>query len=111
MTQLVQPRIRVTPGELDVEPGKPFVLQVTVKNTTAIIDAFEQPADDRRARPTRCRVLDGRYDVTRGVVAGRLLGAAATEGARAEAGAAAARLRGPHSSWCGPSCPNGRMQP
>ena len=41
MTQLVQPRIRVTPGELDVEPGKPFVLQVTVKNTTAIIDAFE----------------------------------------------------------------------
>ena len=35
----------------------------------AIIDAFEQPADDRRTRPTRCRVLDGRYDVTRGVVA------------------------------------------
>ncbi len=35
----------------------------------AIIDAFRQPADDRRARPTRCRVLDGRYDVTRGVVA------------------------------------------
>ena len=35
----------------------------------AIIDAFRQPADDRRARSTRCRVLDGRYDVTRGVVA------------------------------------------
>ena len=35
----------------------------------AIIDAFKQPADDRRTRPTRCRVLDGRYDVTRGVVA------------------------------------------
>ncbi|CAH0378168.1 unnamed protein product [Pelagomonas calceolata] len=35
----------------------------------AIIDAFKQPADDRRARPTRCRVLDGRYDITRGVVA------------------------------------------
>lgn len=35
----------------------------------AIIDAFRSPADDRRTRPTRCRVLDGRYDVTRGVVA------------------------------------------
>jgi elongation factor 4 len=35
----------------------------------AIIDAFKQPADDRRTRPTRCRVLDGRYDITRGVVA------------------------------------------
>ena len=35
----------------------------------AIIDAFKQPADDRRTKPTRCRVLDGRYDVTRGVVA------------------------------------------
>ena len=37
----------------------------------AIIDAFRQPADadDRRTKPTRCRVLDGRYDVTRGVVA------------------------------------------
>ena len=34
----------------------------------------------------------------RGVVAGRLPGAAATEGARAEAGAAAARLRGPLAS-------------
>ena len=31
--------------------------------------AFKQPADDRRTKPTRCRVLDGRYDVTRGVVA------------------------------------------
>jgi len=35
----------------------------------AIIDAFKQPADDRRTKPTRCRVLDARYDVTRGVVA------------------------------------------
>ena len=35
----------------------------------AIIDAFKQPADDRRTQPTRCRVLDGRYDITRGVVA------------------------------------------
>ena len=35
----------------------------------AVIEAFKRPADDRRTRPTRCRVLDGRYDVTRGVVA------------------------------------------
>ena len=35
----------------------------------AVIDAFKGKADDRRTRPTRCRVLDGRYDVTRGVVA------------------------------------------
>ena len=35
----------------------------------AIIDAFKQAADDRRTKPTRCRVLDARYDVTRGVVA------------------------------------------
>ena len=37
----------------------------------AIIDAFRQTADadDRRTKPMRCRVLDGRYDVTRGVVA------------------------------------------
>ena len=36
----------------------------------AIIDAFKrEDGDSRRTRPTRCRVLDGRYDITRGVVA------------------------------------------